>query len=273
MAKRAPHSSSTSAIRSADNTPVPGFHPEGKYEFKVDLNGDAVEELTYRVTFGERDSAGIQRYEVRRLTDPESAGTVIAEGATESAVVGASGVRVWAGRAGDPFWIEPDVLHAVGHAVQDGTTIDLSGWDSGRATNLFAGHTVYSLVVELPDSEFIQAADDGRIGVWAVASLATDAGGWRSINRIGLPMIHPLFTQFNEDLGDQLNAGSPSEDFETYGELVTKEVAGVVAAYGTAEDPVEYARGQSRTGSCRTSFPTKSERRRCSASEAGTDAR
>jgi hypothetical protein len=25
---------------------VPGYHPEGMYEFKVDVNGDAVEEVT-----------------------------------------------------------------------------------------------------------------------------------------------------------------------------------------------------------------------------------
>jgi len=35
------------------------------------------------------------------------------------------------------------------------------------------------------------------------------AGGWRSINRVGLPMIHPLFTQFNEDLGNRLMQGAP----------------------------------------------------------------
>src|SRR5277367_5030552 len=35
--------------------PISGYHPEGMYEFKVDLNGDAVEELTYRLTFEERD--------------------------------------------------------------------------------------------------------------------------------------------------------------------------------------------------------------------------
>ena len=38
--------------------PVPGYHPEGMYEFKVDLNGDAVEDITYRLTFDERDQAG-----------------------------------------------------------------------------------------------------------------------------------------------------------------------------------------------------------------------
>jgi len=35
--------------------PAPGYHPEGMYEFKVDLDGNAVEELTYRFTFDERD--------------------------------------------------------------------------------------------------------------------------------------------------------------------------------------------------------------------------
>jgi hypothetical protein len=54
-------------------------------------------------------------------------------------------------------------------------------------------------------------------------------------------MIHPLFTQYNEDLGNRLNAGYPRDDFATHGERVTKAIAGVVGAYGTAEDPRAYA--------------------------------
>lgn len=227
----------------AGDIPTPGYHPEGRYEFKVDLNSDAVEELTYRITFGARDSEGRQSFQVRRLTgqdatDADAAGTLVADGVTGETTT-AEGLRIWAGKAGDPFWIEPDVLHAVGHAVQDGTTVDLQCWDHSQARNAFAGHTVYSIVLEVPDEEL--TATDDRIGVWAVASLATDAGGWRSINRIGLPMIHPLFTQYNEDLGDRLNAGVPSDDHATYGDLVVKEIAGIVAAYGTAADPTAYA--------------------------------
>jgi hypothetical protein len=149
---------------------------------------------------------------------------------------------VWAEKAGDPFWIEPDVLHAAGHAFQDGTTVNLSGWDPARAKNLFAGHTVYSIVLEVPDQELLAGTGGNRqVGIWAVSTLATDAGGWRSINRVGFPMIHPLFTQYNEDLGNRLNAGRPSDDFETYGQAVTNAIAAVVAAYGTAEDPRAYA--------------------------------
>ncbi len=226
--------------------PTPGYHPEGMYEFKVDLDGDAVEDVTYRITFDERDATGRQRFVVRRIAgtdaiNPDAAGVVLAQGSTGEIVTTATGLRAWAGKAGDPFWIEPDVLHAVGHAFQDGTAIDLTGWDPGKARNLFAGHTVYSIVMETPDAELLaRESANGRIGVWAVATLATDAGGWRPINRVGLPMIHPLFTQFNEDLGNRLNAGRPADDFATYGEAVSRAIAGVVAANGTSEDPHGY---------------------------------
>ncbi len=227
--------------------PTPGYHPEGMYEFKVDLDGDAVEDLTYRLTFDERDNQGNQRYIVRCIRGPEAVnpdapGTIVAQGTTGETVTTASGLRVWAGRAGDPFWIEPDVLHAVGHAFQDSTVVNLGGWNPSKAKNLFAGHTVYSIVMEVPDAELLaNAGANRRIGVWAVATLATDAGGWRSINRVGLPMIPPLFAQYNEDIGNRLNAGRPADDFATYGEAITKAIAGVVSAYGTAEDPWAYA--------------------------------
>lgn len=230
--------------------PAPGYHPEGMYEFKVDLDGDAVEEITYRLVFGERDGDGAQDYEVRRIegaaaTDPHAPGTVVARGRTGTPAAGEGGLRVWAGKAGDPFWIEPDVLHAVGHAFEDGTQVDLAGWDRAKAKNLFAGHTVHAIVLEVPDAAFA-AAPDGRIGVWAVASLATDAGGWRSINRVGLPMIHPLFAQYNEDLGNRLNAGVPAQDHATYGARVAASIAGVVAAYGTSTDPQAYGEALAR---------------------------
>lgn len=122
------------------------------YEFKIDLNDDAVEEVTYRLSFEERDAQGKQKYIVRRITgkeagDPHAAGTAVAKGTTGETVTAPSGLRAWAGHAGDPFWIEPDVLHAAGHAFEDGTTVDLTGWDPSKAHNLFAGHTAYAIVL------------------------------------------------------------------------------------------------------------------------------
>lgn len=224
-----------------------GLHPEGRYEFKIDTDGDAVEDLTYRFVFAERDADGRQAYGVHRLAgpdarDPAATGTVIARGRTGETVELDGGCRVWVGEAGDPFWIEPDVLHAVGHAFQDGTMVELSSWNPAEAKNLFAGHTVYSIVLEVPDEELLTVAgEDHRIGVWGLTWLATDTGGWRPINRAGLPMIHPLFTQFNEELGDRLNENVPADDVQVHSKQLIDMVAGVVRAYGTAEDPEAYA--------------------------------
>ncbi len=92
-------------------------------------------------------------------------------------------------------------------------------------------------MLELPDSLLPKGS---RVGVWAVSTLATDAGGWRSVNRVGLPMIHPLFTQYNETLGNELNAGRPADDFAVYGDRTAKAIGAVVAAYGTSDNPAAY---------------------------------
>ncbi len=144
------------------------------YEFKVDLNGDAVEEVTYRLTFDERDAQGKQRYAVRRIRgaeaiDPHAAGTVVAQGTTDEPAITPSGCahgRVTpVTRSGSSR-----VLHAVGHAFQDGTVVNLDGWEPSQAKNLFAGQTVYAIVLELPDGELLAGAGNNRrIGVWAVA--------------------------------------------------------------------------------------------------------
>ena len=88
--------------------PITGYHPEGMYEFKIDHNGDAVEEVTYRFVFKERDAQGKQKYSIHRIhgkdaTDPHAEGTVVAHGETEETVSTPDGVRAWAGHAGDPF--------------------------------------------------------------------------------------------------------------------------------------------------------------------------
>ncbi|GAA0291313.1 DUF4331 family protein [Kineococcus aurantiacus] len=239
---------------SLGQAPTPGWHPEGRYELKVDLDGDAVEDLTYRFTFDERDEDGTQRFDLRVLTGPDAAdphaeGEVLLRArtgadpgtGTNTGTSTDSGIRVWAGRAADPFSIEPTVLHAVGHAVHEGTVPDLGDWTPARARNLFADQDVHSLVLEVPDEHLPSTAADGRIRVWAVAWLATDAGGWRPVNRIGLPMIHPLFAQLDDDLAERLNEGTPATDRATHAALLTQRIAGFVAAHGTAADPTAYA--------------------------------
>jgi hypothetical protein len=62
---------------------APAGIPEGKYELRTDLDGNAVEDVTSRVTFDERDAPGKQRVILRRIegaraVDPYPAGPIVA---------------------------------------------------------------------------------------------------------------------------------------------------------------------------------------------------
>src|SRR6516164_4288808 len=223
-----------------------GFHPEARYEFCIDGDNDQIPELTYRLAFGPADQAGRQAVELRRLTGQDAAagpGEVLAGGRTGTAAGGAGGVRLWAGPAHDPFFLDGDVLAAVGDAFHAGTRVDLSAWSPAVAKNApFGVDEVYSIVLEVPDAELLAVAPDGRIGSWALTVLATDAGGWQPVNRAGLPMIHPLFAQHDGQLGDQLNTATPAEDRKLFGDRFAQAIANVVSAYGTAADPELYGR-------------------------------
>ena len=66
---------------------VPGFHPEGRYEFKIHVDGAATEQLTYRFSFAPADASAEQHVAIDRLAgtdaaDDRAAGVRIAEGHT-----------------------------------------------------------------------------------------------------------------------------------------------------------------------------------------------
>ncbi|WP_406841632.1 DUF4331 family protein (plasmid) [Streptomyces sp. AHU1] len=217
-----------------------GFHPEGRYEFHVDGNGDLTPDLTYRITFGETDGSGAQSVELSRVTSDGSS-DVLAQGSTGATVTGSNGEKLWAGKAHDAFYLDAVVLHAIGDAFAQGTRADLSEWSIASSKNEpFGGNIVYSIVLEVPDGDLLGVADNGRIGAWALSSLATDAGGWHAINRLGLPMISPIFAQHDDELADRLNDADPRRDLEQFGDRIASAVAAVVRAYGTAVDPDSY---------------------------------
>ena len=79
-----------------------------------------------------------------------------------------------------------------------------------------------------------------RIGVWAATKLATDAGGWRQINRAGHPMMWPIFWPNDTDFSNPANTRHPSEDVAEAAKYLGEQVAAVVAAGGTSADPQGY---------------------------------
>ncbi|MEU8828109.1 DUF4331 family protein [Streptomyces sp. NPDC048636] len=222
-----------------------GFHDdESLYEIKVDTDGDAVEDLTYRFTFDAPDADGTQRWELRWLTgaaasDRFAEGDVLLSGLTGRPAATAEGLRVWAGAAGDPFWIEGSVVTAVKTGIAQGTAPDLSGFDPAAAVNLFADTYVHSIVLEVPDR--VLGGAGATIGFWAATVLATDAGGWRQINRCAHPLLNTLFDLEDTERHIDFNATEPVEDRERYGPELLRATEGAVAATGAAPHPAAYA--------------------------------
>jgi len=227
----------------------PGFHPEARYEFKVHFDGADFEDLTYRVSFAEPDPAGRQALRLHALTGGEAredaaAGELVLEGRTGEAASG-GGIRIWAGRIGDSFYVDLSLLAIVNGAVAKGTAVDLSGWRPDNAQNSFAGTSVESIVLEVPHAH-PRLRPGARTGVWCATKLATDAGGWRQVNRAGHPMMWPIFWPGDTDFSNPANTRHPADDLNADGSHIAGLVAAVVAASGTSDDPQGYGQTVAR---------------------------
>jgi Domain of unknown function (DUF4331) len=227
----------------------PGFHPEARYEFKVHPGGADFEDLTYRFSFGEPGPDGQQPWRLDALTggaarEDSADGELVVQGRTGQEASG-GGVRVWAGRIADSFYIDLSLLAIVNGAIAKGTAADLSGWQPGSAQNSFAGTTVDSIVLEVPHTH-PQLRPGARTGVWCATKLATDAGGWRQINRAGHPMMWPIFWPGDTDFTNPANTRHPSEDVSAAAKYIGDQVAAVVAASGTSGDPEGYGQAVAR---------------------------
>jgi hypothetical protein len=224
----------------------PGFHPEARYEFKVHLDGAPVESLTYRITFDESDGDGEQAVQIHALTgsaaaDDGATGDLLAEGRTNMPISGAGGVRLWAGKVADPFYVDLTQLATIENAVKNGTKIDSGDWRPEAAKSSFTDGTVHSIVLEIPDDDPNLGAGLS-IGTWVTSQLATDSGGWQQINREGQPMMWPIFRQLDDEWATDANTRHPDSDPKDEGTHVAHLIEGVVAANGTCDDPAAYGR-------------------------------
>jgi len=227
----------------------PGFHPEARYEFKLHFGGEEFETLTYRVSFGEPGTQGRQALQLRALTGDEARedaapGSLVLEGHTGE-TASQNDARIWAGRIADPFYIDLDELATINGAVRDGTQVDHSAWRAENARNSFAGTTVESIVLEI-SHQHSQLHAGARTGIWCATKLATDAGGWRQINRAGHPMMWPIFWPDDTDFSNPANDRHPSADLNAEGKNIADLVTAVVAANGTSGDPEGYGHTAAR---------------------------
>lgn len=164
------------------------FDPNLLYQFKVDIDGDAVEDKVIQVTFS-GEGAG-QQVSVRGPVAPPVNGAMENEvadaspavsGALNTVLGSSGGMQVFAGPRDDPFFIDleaafcvlPDRRPVSGPLSQ---SCALSPSQPGTpfffrhpGVNYVSGFNVNSIVIELP-ATMIEGSAPGRIGIWGTIS-------------------------------------------------------------------------------------------------------
>jgi hypothetical protein len=219
------------------------FRDEGLYAFRFDLNGDAKEELAFKVRFRAPEHVGgdehrhIQHFEVRRAVGAEARkgaeGVVLATGET-GGVVRANDISVFAGLAPDLFAGDAAALRAFHTALAKENRFAAEVWQNRK--NFFAKRNVTAIVVELPT----QMIGRGRIHAWATASLYGHAPEVQ-VSRWGLPLITNVLIP-DQDVREIYNHIGPAEDREKLGPALSQFTAHVSGLAGSTPNPAEYGR-------------------------------
>jgi len=212
------------------------FHPDAVYEFKIDTNGDALEDLSYRIRFGAPDTNGEQQLTVLRAMGEDARSSVdgepLAQGRTNEEVHLTTGGHVWAGLRADAFYADGVAASVFEQVALTQRTYVPNVFEQGF--NVFAGRNVTGIVLELPTSVLGQ----GVIGVWATTSVCGH-GLSAQIERIGLPLIQP-FLNIEDERTEAHNNRQPREDRAASHARFAEIVMLLSRLAGTTELPKAY---------------------------------
>jgi hypothetical protein len=174
----------TSGFLTPAQTPTAAFDPNILYQFKIDNDGDAIEDLVIQVTFEGRTTS--QKVVVRGPAAPVVTGPMmnVVDGSADrirgnfNTVFGSpSGIQAFAGPRDDSFFLDleaffcilPDRKPVTG-ALAGSCALPAAGFRApGQAVNYVAGFNVLSIVVELP-SAMLENGAPGRLGIWGTVS-------------------------------------------------------------------------------------------------------
>jgi len=177
----------TSSPLTPAGTPSARFGTKDKelYQLKVDVDGDAVEDLVFQITFTGKDK---QKVTLRGPYKPKvtgAQGNVLVGGKKIDGPIGqilgdAKGVQLFAGPRDDPFFIDleqffriiPDRRPSTG-PLSVAPAPAASFRAAGEAVDFVRGYNDLAIVVELPVA--MLSADGkhpGRFGVWGTTSRA-----------------------------------------------------------------------------------------------------
>jgi Domain of unknown function (DUF4331) len=219
------------------------FSERARYSIKIDRNGDAKPDVTYRFRFKNREDSlflgnTVQDYTVTRVWRGDE--QVVARGVTppnnigprstpnyrqlaENAVTNlAGGGKVFAGQREDAFFAD------IG-AIFDLVAIRKGVGNEGGGKDFFAGYAVHGIALQIPISQLDDS--DHTVGVWATTERPRMTirqyrrngirryhaeRQWVQVSRLGNPLINEVVIPTR--LKDRWNRLNPDQDaqFEEY---------------------------------------------------------
>jgi hypothetical protein len=244
------------------------FATDARYEIKVDNDGDARADLTFRWTFKShyrnRDTflynTGVvdnitdpdlnfyQTYKLEKIT-PRGTNVVVDGGRVAPSFVGktsmpsyaklrqqaieSSGMRrnagmVYAGQADDPFFLDLRVFDLL-------YGLDLS--EVGDDT--LAGFNVQTLALQINKRALAKNRNQDAnpiIGVWSTTSRRDANGNYRQISRLGHPLVNEVVIPIRDK--NRFNNSYPKDDAQFLDYVIDPELARLLEAiYGINTPP------------------------------------
>ncbi len=247
------------------------FDPTVRYRFEIENTGDAVPDRFINVTFSPRVAAdgppgvevlqvpqpqvatiefegfrGTRRHKVKHTfdavaTNPSVAATAPAQVVTELQDFQIPNVKFFAGEVDDPFFFDIPAFGRFVASVRNGAP-DPTVFERGRDS--FAGYNVLSIAISIPVAE-LYGSNGSEVGLSCASqrkvkqtigepgSVPQGSGGWRNIDREGVPAVNVVLVPFNQK--NAYNNSSPQDDAKG------KFADGIVAtlhALGTSDENI-----------------------------------
>lgn len=221
------------------------FGTDVLYQIKIDTDGDAIEDIAYKVKFGDVRANGTQRYVVKRAegrqaTKDRPSGKAIARGRTGVVRTTDDGL-FFTGLRSDPFFFDLGGFLGTVEGAMNGRMLN-----DGLESDPFATFNSLAIVIEVPDDVLAPS-----IGVWATTHIDT-GDGWVQADRMGRPAINTVVNSSGPVVGapsaakNIYNAGEPATDVADF----TAAVVAALQAFSAldAEGPYSAAEAGALAG-------------------------